>query len=176
MKTQIAGDLLAGSVAPLILRIAMPSMAAMLASSLCTLADALLLSRGSTPLSAAVSVSFSLLTLIQALGFTLGMGAGSFVSRSLGRGDKPSAYAAASTAFFAALALSVLLCVPGALFAAPLVRLLGSPEDYRIRLDKGIGSATMDGKALSGGSTLGSGQHSIDIDGGIGSIRIQFVS
>ena len=32
MKTQIAGDLLAGSVAPLILRIAMPSMAAMLAS------------------------------------------------------------------------------------------------------------------------------------------------
>lgn len=129
MKTQIAGDLLAGSVAPLILRIAMPSMAAMLASSLCTLADALLLSRGSTPLSAAVSVSFSLLTLIQALGFTLGMGAGSFVSRSLGRGDKPSAYAAASTAFFSALALSVLLCVSGALFAAPLVRLLGSPED-----------------------------------------------
>ena len=129
MKTQIAGDLLAGSVAPLILRIAMPSMTAMLASSMCTLADALLLSRGSTPLSAAVSVSFSLLTLIQTLGFTLGMGAGSFVSRSLGRGDKPSAYAVASTAFFAALALSVLLCVPGALFAAPLVRLLGSPED-----------------------------------------------
>ena len=129
MKTQIAGDLLAGSVAPLILRIAMPSMAAMLASSLCTLADALLLSRGSTPLSAAVSVSFSLLTLIQTLGFTLGMGAGSFVSRSLGRGDKPSAYAVASTAFFAALALSVLLCAPGALLAAPLVCLLGSPED-----------------------------------------------
>lgn len=129
MKTQIAGDLLAGSVAPLILRIAMPSMAAMLASSLCTLADALLLSRGSTPLSAAVSVSFSLLTLIQALGFTLGMGAGSFVSRSLGRGDNPAAYAAASTAFFAALALSVLLCAPGALLAGPLVRLLGSPEE-----------------------------------------------
>ena len=129
MKTQTAGDLLAGPVAPLILRIAMPSMAAMLASSLCTLADALLLSRGSTQLSAAVSVSFSLLTLIQALGFTLGMGAGSFVSRSLGRGDKPAAYAAASTAFFAALALSVLLCAPGALLAAPLVCLLGSPED-----------------------------------------------
>ena len=129
MKKQIAGDLLAGSVAPLILRIAVPSMAAMLASSLCTLFDALLLSRGSTQLSAAVSVSFSLLTLIQTLGFTLGMGAGSFVSRSLGRGDKPAAYTAASTAFFTALALSVLLCAPGALFAAPLVRLLGSPEE-----------------------------------------------
>ncbi|MGN0774240.1 MAG: MATE family efflux transporter [Candidatus Ventricola sp.] len=129
MKTQIAGDLLAGPVAPLIVRIAVPSMAGMLASSLGALVDALLLSRGNTQLSAAVSVSFSLLTLIQTLGFTLGMGAGSFVSRSLGRGDKPAAFAAASTAFFTALSLSVLLCALGALFAAPLVRLLGSPED-----------------------------------------------
>lgn len=129
MKAKIAGDLLAGSVPSLILRIALPSMAGMIASSLCTLADALLLSRGSTQLSAAVSVSFSLLTLIQALGFTLGMGAGSFVSRSLGRGDKPAAYAAASTAFFTALLLSALLCAFGALFAVPLVRLLGSPEE-----------------------------------------------
>lgn len=104
-------------------------MAGMLASSLGTLVDALLLSRGSTQLSAAVSVSYSLLTLIQALGFTLGMGAGSFVSRSLGRGDKPAAYAAASTAFFIALAISALLCASGALLAVPLVRLLGSPED-----------------------------------------------
>ena len=129
MKKQIAGDLLAGSVAPLILRLSLPGMVGMLASSLCTLVDALLLSRGNTQLSAAVSVGFSLLTLIQTLGFTLGMGAGSFVSRSLGRGDKPAAYAAASTAMLTALALSLLLCVPGALLAAPLVRLLGSPEE-----------------------------------------------
>ena len=129
MKKQIAGDLLAGPVAPLILRLSLPGMAGMLASSLCTLVDALLLSRGNTQLSAAVSVGFSLLTLIQTLGFTLGMGAGSFVSRSLGRGDKPAAYAAASTAMLTALALSLLLCVPGALLAAPLVRLLGSPEE-----------------------------------------------
>ena len=122
-------SLLSGPVAPLILRIALPSMAGMLASSLGALFDALLLSQGNTQLSAAVSVSFSLLTLIQTLGFTLGMGAGSFVSRSLGRGDKPSAYAAASTAFFTALALSILLCTPGAAFAAPLVRLLGAAED-----------------------------------------------
>ncbi len=129
MKKQIAGDLLAGPVAPLILRLSLPGMAGMLASSLCTLVDALLLSRGNTQLSAAVSVGFSLLTLIQTLGFTLGMGAGSFVSRSLGRGDKPASYAAASTAMLTALALALLLCVPGALLAAPLVRLLGSPEE-----------------------------------------------
>lgn len=129
MKAQAPGDMLAAPVAPLILRIAVPSMIGMIATSLCTLFDALLLSRGNTQLSAAVSVSFSLLTLIQTLGFTLGMGAGSFVSRSLGRGDKPSAYDAASTAFFTALALSLALCTLGALFAQPLVRLLGSTEE-----------------------------------------------
>lgn len=56
------------------------------------------------------------------------------------------------------------------------LNLMGSPEDYQLRLDKGIGSATVDGKSLSGGSTVGKGAHRIDIDGGIGSIRIQFVS
>lgn len=56
------------------------------------------------------------------------------------------------------------------------LNLTGSPEDYQIRLDKGIGSATMDGKSLSGGSTVGNGANRIDIDGGIGSISIHFVS
>ncbi len=121
-------DLLTAPVAPLILRIALPSMAAMLASSLGTLLDALLLARTDAQLSAAVSVSFSLLTLIQTIGFTLGMGAGSFVSRSLGRGDKPAAYAAASTAFYAAVALALALMVLGTAFTHPLVRLLGSTQ------------------------------------------------
>ena len=56
------------------------------------------------------------------------------------------------------------------------LNLTGSPVDYQIRLDKGIGSATMDGKSLSGGSTVGNGANRIDIDGGIGSISIHFVS
>ncbi|MBR3794937.1 MAG: polysaccharide biosynthesis C-terminal domain-containing protein [Clostridia bacterium] len=122
-------SLLHAPVGSLILRIAMPNMIAMVASGLCAFLDALLLGAGDARLSAAVSVSFSLLTLIQTLGFTLGMGAGSFVSRSLGRGDKPSAYAAASTAFFCALALSVLLCALGLAFLHPLMRLLGAEAD-----------------------------------------------
>lgn len=115
----------------LILRIALPSMMAMLASGLSSFLDALLLGAGDEQLSAAVSVSFSLLTLIQTIGFTLGMGAGSFVSRSLGRDDKPSAYAAASAALFCALSLSVLLCTVGLSFLQPLVHLLGAAEDIR---------------------------------------------
>lgn len=124
-----ASALLTAPVPQAILRTAVPSMTAMIASGLCALFDALLLGSRDAPLSAAVSVSFSLLTLIQTLGFTLGMGAGSFVSRSLGRGEKPPAYDAASTAFFCALAFSLALCALGVAFAQPLVRLLGASDE-----------------------------------------------
>ena len=119
-------NLLSAPLRPLILRIALPSMAAMIASSLGAQLDALLLGRANAQLSAAVSVSFPLLTLIQTLGFTLGMGSGSFVSRCIGSGDKPAAYRAASTAFFSALALSGALCIAGLCFAPALVQALGA--------------------------------------------------
>ena len=67
----------------LILRMALPSMAAMLASGLCTLLDAPLLGRAGMGLSAAVSVSLPVQSLLQTIGFTLGTGAGSLISRSI---------------------------------------------------------------------------------------------
>jgi len=122
-------NLLSSPVRPLILKIALPSMLAMVASALGALLDTLLLGQNGTQLSAAVSVSFSLLSLIQTLGFTLGMGAGSFVSRCIGTGDRPAAYTAASTAFFLALGISGALCAAGFFLANPLVQLLGASQD-----------------------------------------------
>lgn len=52
--------------------------------------------------------------------------------------------------------------------------LIGTAADYRIELDKGIGSATVDGKALSDGETYGTGANEIDIDGGVGAIKVEF--
>lgn len=52
--------------------------------------------------------------------------------------------------------------------------LLGSREEYRIQFEKGIGSGTLDGKEMSGGSVYGSGVNRLDIDGGIGALRIHF--
>ena len=50
--------MLTGDVRALTLRIALPSLAALLSSSLCTLLEALVLSRNNTQLSAAVGVSW----------------------------------------------------------------------------------------------------------------------
>jgi len=124
-----ASALLAAPVKPLILKTALPSMLATMATALCALLDALLLARFGAEHTAAAAVGFPLLACIQTLGFTLGMGAGSFVSRSLGTGKTDAAHTAASTAFFLALGISGLLCGAGFFLASPLAALLGSSGD-----------------------------------------------
>lgn len=52
--------------------------------------------------------------------------------------------------------------------------LIGTKEDYQIHVNKGIGSAVIDGKQVSDNTTCGSGQSEVEIDGGIGSIRVSF--
>lgn len=54
------------------------------------------------------------------------------------------------------------------------LNLLGSKDDYQIHLDKGLGSVKIDGNNINNDETLGNGNNKIDIDGGIGSIEINF--
>lgn len=52
--------------------------------------------------------------------------------------------------------------------------LLGSREDYRIDIEKGIGEARIAGERLPDDAVYGTGENQIEIDGGIGSIKIEF--
>lgn len=52
--------------------------------------------------------------------------------------------------------------------------LLGTDDDYKIELDKGIGKATLDGKKMSDDSVYGAGANFIEIDGGVGELNITF--
>lgn len=54
------------------------------------------------------------------------------------------------------------------------VYLLGSNDDYQIHVDKGIGSVIVDGNKVTSDTVIGNGSRSIDIDGGIGNIKIDF--
>lgn len=47
-------------------------------------------------------------------------------------------------------------------------------ENYTIKLSKGIGSIRIDEKEVADGEVWGNGENSIKIDGGIGSIKINF--
>lgn len=54
------------------------------------------------------------------------------------------------------------------------ITLLGTADDYKIRLDKGLGGAKIDGTDIQSGVVYGSGENFIDMDGGVGSIDIHF--
>lgn len=53
--------------------------------------------------------------------------------------------------------------------------LIGSLNDYNITLDKGIGSASINDSNMENDKTYGIGTNKIDIDGGVGSINIDFI-
>lgn len=52
------------------------------------------------------------------------------------------------------------------------LKLLGT--DYKIKVDKGIGSTTINGKSIEDNTYYGEGNNIINIDGGVGSIEISY--
>ena len=69
-------------ISRLIPSLAIPTIISMLVTSIYNMADTFFVSQISTSASAAVGVSYSLMAMIQALGFTLGMGSGNYLSES----------------------------------------------------------------------------------------------
>ena len=70
-------------VPKLILGLAAPTILSMLITSIYNLADTFFVGQISTSASGAVGIVSSLMAIIQALGFTLGHGSGTIISRSL---------------------------------------------------------------------------------------------
>lgn len=112
----------------LVLTLAVPTVISMLITSVYNMADTFFVSQLGTSAAGAVGVVSSLMAVIQAVGFTLGMGAGNAVGRMLGAKQNVEATETASTAFFTALAMGGVLCLAGSLFLSPLVRVLGATE------------------------------------------------
>ena len=54
------------------------------------------------------------------------------------------------------------------------LNLLGNKKDYLIKADKGIGTIHVDEAVVSDDSTIGTGENTIKIDGGIGNIDVSF--
>ena len=113
-------------VPQLVCRLAVPTILSMLVTGLYNSADTFFVGRISTQATAAVGLVFSVMAMIQALGFFCGQGSGSFLSRLLGAGKKQEAAEAAATGFTLALIIGVIVAVLGNLLAAPLGYALGA--------------------------------------------------
>jgi len=113
----------------LVISLGIPTMLNMMVTSLYNMADTLFVSGLGDQAIGAVSVVLSLMSIIQAIGFTLGMGAGSLVSYLFGKRDQKGADRVASVSFFSAFAIGLLLTVFGLCFLEPLMILLGAAQE-----------------------------------------------
>ncbi len=108
--------------------LAVPAMIGTLITVIYNTADTYFVSQINKSASAAVGAVYAIMSIIQAVGFGLGMGAGSLISRKLGAKENDAAHGYASSAFFAAVAFGALLTVTGLLVLKPLLRLLGCTD------------------------------------------------
>jgi len=115
-------------ISKLIVSLSIPTIISMLVTSIYNMADTFFVSKLGTSATGAVGIVFSVMALIQAIGFMLGAGSGNIVSRRLGKQDEEGANQVASTGFFMALALGALLMIFGLLFLNPFMRLLGATK------------------------------------------------
>lgn len=115
-------------VEKLVCSLAVPTIVSMLITSIYNMADTFFVSRIDTSASAAVGIAFSLMTIIQAIGFTLGAGSGNYISRLLGQQNRQYASKVVAVAFFTALGIGIILCGFGLVFLEPLVYALGATE------------------------------------------------
>lgn len=115
-------------VSQLVLRQAVPSIISVLITTVYNMADTYFVSQLGTSAAGAVGVVFSLMAVFQAIGYTLGMGAGNIMSRQMGAKDTDNANRTASTGVVTAFVIGLLFAVLGQLFIKDLMYLLGATE------------------------------------------------
>ncbi len=116
-------------VAKLICRLAVPCIISMLVTSFYNMADTYFVGMmKSNAATGAVGVVFSMMAIIQAVGFFFGQGSGTYISRELGKKNYQEASNMAATGFFSALTAGGVICILGQIFLEPLAYALGSTK------------------------------------------------
>lgn len=115
-------------LAKLIISLGIPTTISMLVTNIYNMADTYFVGTlGESP-QAATGILFTLQAIIQAVGFMLGQGSGTMVSKSLAERNKDAASEYVSTGFFTGFGIGLVLMVGGLLFLTPFLTLLGSTE------------------------------------------------
>ncbi|MBO6164437.1 MAG: MATE family efflux transporter [Lachnospiraceae bacterium] len=112
----------------LVTSLAIPTVISQMVTTIYNTADTYFVAQIGTSAAAAVGVVFSLMSLMQAWGMGLGMGANSLVSRKLGAAKNEEANLYASSAIAASFLGGCVILLLGMIFLKPLMRLLGSTE------------------------------------------------
>ena len=115
-------------VSKLVISLAIPAVVSMMITNVYNLVDTAFVGTLGTSASGAVGVVFGFMAIIQAFGFMFGQGAGSIVSRALGRRDIDSASMHATLGFASAFASGLVISLACFWQLDRVVRLLGSTQ------------------------------------------------
>lgn len=113
----------------LVTGLAIPAIISQLITVIYNTADTYFVSQlESNSASGAVGVVFSLMSIIHALGFGIGMGANSLISTTLGEKRNRDAAVYGNSAFVAAFVIGLFITAGGLLLLEPLMRILGATD------------------------------------------------
>lgn len=111
-----------------LLKLGIPTMIGMMVSSLYNLVDTYFVGTLGTSQQAAVSAVFPISLVMLGIGLLFGCGAGSYIARLLGKGEKRAADECASTAVGLSVICAVVLVGIMLIAINPLLRILGCTE------------------------------------------------
>ena len=103
-----------------------PTIISMLVTAIYNIADTYFVTQLGAEPSAAVGVVFPLMAIIQAVGFTFGMGSSSLISAKLGEKKGDEAQKIGSSAFYIAISIGISITLISSIFIEPLMKILGA--------------------------------------------------
>ena len=115
-------------VEKLVAKMAVPTIISMLTTSFYNMADTFFISKINTQSTPAVGIVFSMMAVIQAIGFFFGHGSGTYISIKLGAKDTAEASKMAATGFVSSIIVGLFILIFGIIFIKPLAYILGSTE------------------------------------------------
>ena len=115
-------------VGRLVTGLAVPAMVSMLVTGFYNIVDTFFVGQINTQSVAALGIVFSYMSIVQAIAFFFGQGAGNYISRALGHEDTHNAGIMASVGLVSTWLTGAIIAVIGFSFMEPVLRFFGSTE------------------------------------------------
>jgi putative MATE family efflux protein len=127
-------DFTEGRLGRAILLLSIPSVLEMIMESVFVIADIYFVSRLGADSVATVGITESMVTVIYAIAIGLGTATTSLVSRRIGEKNNDEAARSAFQAIITGLIVSVIIGIPGALYAQKLLELMGASQNITLNM------------------------------------------
>lgn len=131
LKSAIKGeehDYTSGSIRKAIILLSIPMVLEMAMESLFALVDAYFVAQISPDAMATVGLTESVITLVYAIAIGISTAPVAMISRYIGQKDDQSASRVAKQAIYMAMGVSILLAIPGVIYADDILRFMGGSE------------------------------------------------